>query len=100
MVTTRGSVSSAGGPERPRLGDDEIHDLITTHVILAVREAIPKVFQSIKTILIEIFGESYVVFHEVAAIIATATIIDAGLQGGGCMLYWEFVKTNPQSSMG
>lgn len=40
---------------------DEIRELITTQVTLSVREAILKVFRSIKTILLELFDERFVV---------------------------------------
>lgn len=40
MVVTRGSDSGVDGSDSPRLSDDEIRELITTKVTLAVKEVI------------------------------------------------------------
>ena len=59
MTVTRGLVSGAYGLERPGLTDDEIRKIITTQVTLAVREVIPKMFGSFKTVMIELFDEHF-----------------------------------------
>ena len=76
---TGGSGSGAGGLSM-NCGisyiflDDEIHDLIVTKVADAVRGAIPKVFGSIWTAMIELFDERYVVVVEVAVDNTTAGV--------------------------
>lgn len=55
MAITVGSRSGAGGPVRPGLTDEEIRDMITTQVTMAVRKDIPEIFGSIKTMIIEFF---------------------------------------------
>ena len=59
----RHSGSGAGGPKRLGVIDDEIQELISTQVTLAVREAIPKLFEYVKTTLIEMFDERLCRFH-------------------------------------
>lgn len=56
------------------IGDDKIHKIIETKASAAVREAIPEVFRFIKTVMIEMFDECYVVVTKAAATIATTTI--------------------------
>lgn len=41
------------------MSDDEIHNLISAHVTLVIRVAIPELFGSLKTTLIELFDERY-----------------------------------------
>lgn len=79
MVVTTGSGSSVDGLERPGLSDDEIRELITTHVNLVVIMAIAKVFVFIKTILIKMFDERCVVVTEDVVVATTATIVVVGL---------------------
>lgn len=59
---------------------------------LVVREAISKVFGSIKTTLIEMFDERYVVVIKAFVATPIATTI---LQGGGSIQYRDFSNTNP-----
>ena len=53
MVFTRGF----GDHDRPGLTDGDIRELIANEVVAAVRSAIPEVFRSIKTVMIELFDE-------------------------------------------
>lgn len=74
MTIIRCSGSGTSGPERPRLADDEIRDMITTQVTMAVREAIPEVFRSIKTDMIKLFDERYATVSEVDAVVASKEV--------------------------
>lgn len=56
--------------------DDDIWEMITTHVTMIVREAITEVFGSIKTTMIKLFEERYAIVTEAAA---TATIAAMGI---------------------
>ena len=53
MVGTRHNPKSSG------TSDEEIHRIIHEEVAAAIREAIPEMFGSIKTTLIETFDERY-----------------------------------------
>lgn len=75
MVFTRGSCSR--GLERQGSSDDEIRRIISVGVVVTVPEAIPEVFGSIKTMMIEMFDERYVVVIEVVVAATTATVIAA-----------------------
>lgn len=81
MVTTRRSGSGSDGPVRRGLDKDEIRLLITTQVTFAVRQVILKVFRYIKTTMIEIFDERYVVVTEVVSAACIASITAIGLHG-------------------
>ena len=61
MVYTRGSGSGVGDPERPCLTDNDIREMNTTYVTMAVREVILKLFRYIKTRMIELFDERYTI---------------------------------------
>lgn len=89
MVVMRGSGSGADGMERPRFNNDEIRELITTQVTLAIKDVIPEVSGSVKTTLIKMFDECYVFVTKAVA------VVSARLQGGGSMKYREFSNTNP-----
>ena len=95
MFYMRGSSSGAGGQDRPRSTDDDIRELIAIEVAVAVRGAIPKVVGSIKTILIELFGEQYAVVTKAAADLATTAVADAGGRGGGSFQYQDFSNMKP-----
>ena len=58
MVVTRGLGSN--NPKRPSTNDDEIYRIVAEEVAATIREAIPEMFGSIKTTLIENFDERYV----------------------------------------
>lgn len=75
MVFTWGSGSS--GPEKQGTSDDEICRIIAAKVVVAVWEAIPKVFGSIKTVMIVMFDERYAAVTEAAAATATTAIVGA-----------------------
>ena len=83
MVVIRGSRLGTDGMERPNLSDNEIHEMITTHVTFEVREAILEVFGSIKTTLINMFDEHYATIAKAAAVVTTATISATKFHGGG-----------------
>ena len=50
---------------------------------MAIREAVPEVFGSIKTTMIEMFSERYVVVFEAAATTATIAVATARVQRRG-----------------
>lgn len=75
--------------------DDDIRDLITTKVVVVVRCAIPEVFGSIKTAMIELFNEGYFILSEVVVVAATTTVAAVGVQARGSFQYWEFNNTKP-----
>ena len=75
MVFIRCSGSGSSGPKRPGLTDDDIRELIATEVLVAVQGAIPEVFGSIKTVMIELFDERYADMDEVGIAAATTTIV-------------------------
>ncbi|XP_023771156.1 ras-related protein SEC4-like, partial [Lactuca sativa] len=97
MVGTRHSPGSSG------TSDDEICRMIHEEVATAIREAIPELFGSVKTTLIEAFDKRYVVVTEEAAAAATtavataptAAVAAARPQGGNSLLFQEFRKTEP-----
>ena len=60
MVFMRGSSYGAGGQDTPGLADDDIYEFIATEVVLVIWGAIPEVFVSIKTAIIELFDEQCV----------------------------------------
>ena len=69
-----------------------IHD----EVAAALREAIPEMFGSIKTTLIETFDERYAAITEDPTATSTAAVTVARPQGGKSLLFWEFNNTKPQ----
>ena len=71
MVGTRHTLESSG------ISDDEIHRMIHDEVAAAIREAIPEMFGSIKTTLIEKFDERYAAVSEADAAAATAAVTAA-----------------------
>ena len=79
MAISRRFGSGAGVLERPGLTDEEIHEVITTHMTMDVREGMQEVFGSMKTSMIDMFNERYAAILEGAAIIATVAIVVAGL---------------------
>lgn len=83
MVVKRGSDSLVDGLKRPGLSGDEIQELIATPVTVVVREAIPEMSGSVKTILVEMFDEHYVANTEDATAVATSSISVVRLQSGG-----------------
>lgn len=83
MPITRDSGSGAGCPTSLGLIDDEIRELISIEVIAVVRGSIPKVFVSIKTMMIELFDERYVAVTEAVIGVATTVIVIVGVQWRG-----------------
>ena len=77
MVVMGGFDSGVDGPDRPGLSDDEIRELITTQATLADRVAIQEVFGSVKTMLIEMFDECYVIVTKFVSTTATTAIAAA-----------------------
>lgn len=61
------------------LSDEEIREIISIEVAMAMREAISEIFGSIKTDLIEEFDRCFAALPQVAA---TAVVAAARLQGG------------------
>lgn len=55
MVAFKGSRSRAGGNKGMGMSEEEIHIIIASSVAKAVGEANPKLFGSVKTMLIEEF---------------------------------------------
>lgn len=53
--------------------------MITTQVVMAIREVITKVFGSINIAMIKMFDEHSVVVSEAASITTTATVVVEGL---------------------
>ena len=92
---TRGSGSTVGSPERPCLTDDDICKLIATKVYAVIQGAIPEVFGSIKTVMIKSFDERYAFVSETATTVATATIVDTGVQGRGLIQHQDISNTKP-----
>lgn len=74
QVMTKGSGSETSGQERPRLSDDEIRDLISTHVALVFMEEILRIFRSTKTMQIDMFDERYVIVTNVVDVATTAIV--------------------------
>lgn len=52
------------------MSDDEIHRIIAMEVVVTVKEVVPEVFGSIKTVMIEMFDERYATVTQVVAIVA------------------------------
>lgn len=100
MTITVGSRSGARGPERPGLTDEEIRDMITTQVTMAVRKDILEVFGSIKTMIIEKFYKRYATVTEAVAVVATTNVVTTGIQRRGSFQYRDFSNINPRSSTG
>lgn len=63
---------------RQGLTNDEIREMITAQVTMAVREATLEVFESTKTTMIEMFDKRYA-----TASTTTTVVADAGVQGSG-----------------
>lgn len=92
---TRGLGLGTSGLDRLGLSDDEIVDLISTQVTSTIKEAIPELFDSIKTRLIDMFNNPYADVTNIS-VATTIIIVAAGVpQRGGQMHYWEFGKTKP-----
>lgn len=66
--------------EWPGFMNDEIRDMITTQVTMEVSEAIPQMFGSFKTMMIEIFEECYAAVSEVTGIAPTTCVAITGFQ--------------------
>lgn len=88
VMITRGSSSS--DPERPGTSDKEILRIISAEVATPMREAIPEMFKSVKTTLIDLFDKRYTAFTEVAIAAATTSVATARLHGGYVTQYQEF----------
>ena len=82
MVGTRHNPGSSG------TNDEEIYRIIADEVAVSIREAMPKMFGSIKTTLIETFDERYVV-------VANTDVAAARPHGGDLLLLREFNNTKP-----
>ena len=86
---TRHNLGSSG------TSDEKIHKIIHEVVAATIREAIPEMFRSIKTMLIEIFDERYIVVTEATAAAATVALAAARPQVGDSMLFRQFSNTKP-----
>lgn len=83
MVMTRGLGLGTSGLDRLGLSDDEIVDLISTQVTSKIKEAIPELFDSIKTRLIDMFHNPYADVTNIS-VATTIIIVAAGVpQRGG-----------------
>ena len=100
MVFTRGSGSGAGGLDRPGLTVDNICELIASKVADVVWGAIPEVFGSIKTVMINLFNERYVVVSKVAAVAATVYVATTWIQKGDNSSFGTSATRSPQSLTG
>lgn len=85
MVFTQGLGSS--DLERQGIIDDEILRVITVEVAKTFREAIPEVFGYIKTMMIKLFDEHYVVFTEFVATATTTSVPTTRPHGGDLIQY-------------
>ena len=86
MVVTGGSGSIAGGlgggePVRLVVLDDEIRNLITVEVVAAVQGAMSEMFGSVKTVMIKLFDERYVVVTDATIAVAAVAIATARVGG-------------------
>lgn len=100
MVATRGLGSEAGGsgggePVRVVILDDEVHELIAVEVAAAVRGAIPEMFGSVDTTLIELVDECYTAVMQATAVAATAVVASIGARVGESFQYRDFSNTKP-----
>ena len=68
-----------------------IHEEVATIIL----EAIPKMFGSIRTTLIETFDERYAAVMEAVTAVATVAIAAARPHGGDSLLFREFSNTKP-----
>ena len=87
MVITRNNPRGGG------TSDEEIRRIIAEEVTATIREAIPEMFRSIKTTLIETFEERYAVVIEVGTVAAAVALAIARPQGGDLVLLREFSNT-------
>lgn len=76
MVLMRGSSSGVGvgGHDRPGLTKDQIMELISSEVVIALRGSIPELFGSIKAAMIEIFDDRYSALSEATVFVATMIV--------------------------
>ena len=87
MTFTRGSGSSSMGMHG--ISDEEIRQIIATEVAIVVRQAIPKVYGSIKAMMIKMFDDHYATVTEANIAIATIAVVTARFYGGDLMRYRE-----------
>ena len=93
-------VGTCHNPESSGAGDDEIRRMIHKEVVAAIREAIPEMFKSIKTNLIETFDEHYAAVTEAAVVAATTVVAVVRPQGSDSLLYRSSATRSHQSLMG
>ncbi|XP_052620874.1 probable serine/threonine-protein kinase KIN1 homolog [Lactuca sativa] len=77
-------------PREARFANDDIHEMITTGLTMAIREAILEVFRSIKTAMIEMFEKRYATVTEAATATTTLVVAAIGLQRRGMVQYQDF----------
>lgn len=94
VMIMRGS-GSGFGSEESGTSETYIHEWIEAVVSATVRKMIPEMFGSIKTELISIFDEWYVVVASIAAATATSIIDVTALLREKEMPYMEFNNTKP-----
>ena len=94
----RGSASSV--PDRSSASEEEICRIISIEVVVEIRKAIPKMFASIMTTLIDTFKKHYVVVTEATATAATTTITAARPQAVICYGIGNSTTQRHQSLMG
>ena len=76
--------------------DDNICELIANKVVVVVRGTIPEAFESIKTAMLELFGEWYTAVAEATAAAATAVVVIAGGRGGRSFQNCDFSNKKPR----
>ena len=74
---------------------DQIQEVIATEVANAVRWSIPEMFGSIKTIVIELFDDWYVVLSKASAATTTTVVAVVGIRGERSLWYLDFNYTKP-----
>lgn len=81
MVVTNPGIGCSD-PKKTGNIDDEIHMIIAAEVAATMMEAVPQMFGSVKTTMIELFDELYDSVTEVVVVVAVAA---TRLHGGDSM---------------
>ena len=79
----------------PSLTNDQIQEFISIKVATLVWSSIPKMFGSIKTVMIELFDDCYTSPTETAIELAIVDITVAKGRGGCSFQYWDLKNKNP-----
>ena len=80
-------VATRHNPESSSVSDKEIRRIIHEEVAANIMEAIPEMFRSIKTTLIDKFDECYATGTEVVAVAATAAVATSRPHRGDSFLF-------------